>query len=130
MSDTLVTLDGSGQSENKSQTDESRMTMDLAVLMAAHNRRDTTLLCLRSLFEGRLDNVHLSVTLVDDGSNDGTADAIRLQFPSVAIIHGDGTLFWSRAMALAWPPTHTEPGVNSRDSLSVRHHQWRSEVGR
>jgi GT2 family glycosyltransferase len=102
MSNALVTLDESGQSENKSQTDESRMTMDLAVLMAAHNRRDTTVLCLQRLFDGRLDNVHLSVTLVDDGSNDGTADAIRLQFPSVAIINGDGTLFWSRAMALAW----------------------------
>jgi len=67
--------------------------MDLAVLMAAHNRRDTTLLCLQRLFDGRLDNVHLSVTLVDDGSNDGTADVIRLQFPSVAIINGDDTPF-------------------------------------
>ena len=104
--------------------------MSLAVLMAAHNRRDITLLCLQRLFDGRLDNVQLSVTLVDDGSNDGTADAIRLQFPSVAIINGDGTPFWSRVMALAWPPTRTDPDVNSRDSLSVRHHQWRSEVGR
>jgi len=104
--------------------------MNLAVLMAAHNRRDTTLLFLQRLFDGRLDNVYLSVPLVDDGTNDGTADAIRPQFPSVAIINGDGTPFWSRVMALAWPPTHTEPGVNSRDSLWVRHHQWRSEVGR
>ena len=39
--------------------------------------------------------------LVDDGSDDGTAEACRERLPFVRVVRGDGTLYWARAMALA-----------------------------
>ena len=71
----------------------------LAVLITCHNRKDTTLLCLGRLFSIRKD---IDVYCVDDNSTDGTADAIRKEFPQVNLIHGDGNLFWSRGMRTAW----------------------------
>lgn len=44
----------------------------------------------------------IEVFLVDDGCTDGTAEAIRNQFPKVIIISGDGNLYWNRGMHLAW----------------------------
>ena len=71
----------------------------LAVLITCHNRKDTTLSCLGKLFSIRKD---IDVYCVDDDSTDGTADAIREEFPQVNLIHGDGNLFWSRGMRKAW----------------------------
>jgi len=33
--------------------------------------------------------------VVDDGSTDGTADAVREKFPEVEIVHGDGSLWYT-----------------------------------
>ena len=38
---------------------------------------------------------------MDDGSTDGTADAVRHAFDSVTVIRGDGSLYWAAAMARA-----------------------------
>jgi GT2 family glycosyltransferase len=38
---------------------------------------------------------------VDDGSSDGTADAIAEGFPSVTLLQGDGSLYWNGGMRLA-----------------------------
>lgn len=73
--------------------------MEISVLITCHNRKDTTLLCLGRLFSIRKD---IDVYCVDDNSTDGTADAIREEFPQVNLIHGDGNLFWSRGMTAAW----------------------------
>jgi GT2 family glycosyltransferase len=76
----------------------------IALLLTCHNRKDKTLECLKSLFrqEGLDDKFTIGVFLVDDGSTDGTAEAINLMFPSVNIIQGDGNLYWNRGMHLAW----------------------------
>ncbi len=48
--------------------------------------------------------------MVDDGSTDGTADAVQKSFPDVEIVPGDGTLFYSAGVnvgltrALSWEP--------------------------
>lgn len=76
--------------------------MKIAVLIAAHNRRYTTLRALRSLTEQWPQAHQLQVVLVDDGSTDGTSDAVRNEFPGVRIVAADGDLFWCKAMALAW----------------------------
>ena len=73
----------------------------VAVVMACHNRRDTTVACLRALVEQQVDRVHLSVFVTDDGSTDGTADAIRSVWPDATIVPGSGNLFWAAGMALA-----------------------------
>lgn len=80
---------------------------NLAVLMACHNRRDTTLSCLSRLFQylnkSRAElEFNFSVFLVDDGSTDGTADAVRESYASVNLIRGDGSLYWNQGMRLAW----------------------------
>jgi GT2 family glycosyltransferase len=46
-------------------------------------------------------NVNFDVYLVDDGSKDGTADAVHQSFPSVQVIEGDGQLYWGGGMRLA-----------------------------
>tara|TARA_R110002074_G_scaffold352155_1_gene523374 strand:- start:8087 stop:8848 length:762 start_codon:yes stop_codon:yes gene_type:complete len=43
-----------------------------------------------------------SVYLVDDGSEDGTGEAVRFEFPSVNVIQGDGSLFWGGGMRRAF----------------------------
>lgn len=76
----------------------------LAVLITCHNRRDNTLRCLSSLFNqvGLAGAIEVSVFLTDDGSGDGTATAVANSFPSVRVIHGDGTLYWNGGMRRAW----------------------------
>lgn len=67
--------------------------------MACHNRREHTLSCLRALRQQTVDGkVVIEVYLLDDGSTDGTSEAISNQFPDVHIIKGDGSLFWNRGM--------------------------------
>jgi GT2 family glycosyltransferase len=39
---------------------------------------------------------------VDDGSTDGTTEAVAAMFPAVTVIRGDGSLFWCAGMRLAW----------------------------
>lgn len=73
--------------------------MRIAALLTCHNRKEKTIECLSSLYKYLQD---VDVYLVDDASNDGTADVVRLQFPQVHLIIGTGNLFWSRGMYIAW----------------------------
>lgn len=67
----------------------------IGVVMPVHNRRETTLRALRSLFCADATDITLHVVVVDDGSSDGTAEAIRRDFPDVELVAGDGTLFYA-----------------------------------
>jgi GT2 family glycosyltransferase len=73
----------------------------IVALVACHNRRDLTLRCLQTLFAVAPAGVTLRVVLVDDGSTDGTAEAVAGLSLPVEVIRGDGTWFWSRSMAVA-----------------------------
>ena len=75
------------------------MDNNIAVLLTCHNRKETTRTCLNRLFEICAD---IDVFCVDDRSTDGTAQMITSEFPQVTLIEGDGNLFWSRGMRLAW----------------------------
>ncbi|MEO1299649.1 MAG: glycosyltransferase family 2 protein [Cyanobacteria bacterium J06636_16] len=74
-------------------------TKSIAVLMTCFNRREKTLDCLRQLSNQA---VPYTVYLVDDGSSDGTAEAVRSEFPSVKVLTGTGNLFWCGGMRLAF----------------------------
>lgn len=76
----------------------------IAVLITCHNRKDKTIKCLDSLFSQKdiETDFTIQVFLVDDGSTDGTAEAIQAAFPQVQLIKGNGSLFWNRGMHLAW----------------------------
>jgi GT2 family glycosyltransferase len=71
----------------------------IAILMTCHNRRKTTLSCLAALYQQK---INFDVYLVDDGSSDGTADAVTQQYPQVKTIQGNGNLFWGGGMRLAF----------------------------
>lgn len=81
--------------------------MDVAILMTCFNRREMTLSCLLDCYR-QIDAMSGSGTysfscyLVDDGSTDGTAEAVAQQFPQVRLIRSDGNLYWNQGMRLAW----------------------------
>lgn len=78
----------------------------IAVLMTCHNRREMTLRCL-GLLTTQLRSSD-KVFLVDDGSVDGTADAIAKCFDMVHTVRCDGSLFWARGMRKAWETSVSE----------------------
>ena len=62
-----------------------------------------SLACLAALFKNSLPGGYcIEVFLVDDGSTDGTADAVRASFPKVRVLSGDSNLFWCRGMHKAF----------------------------
>jgi GT2 family glycosyltransferase len=81
----------------------------IAVLLTCYNRKDKTLQCLDALYaqQGLNIDFELEVFLVDDGSTDGTAEAIKIGFLNVNVIKGNGNLFWNRGMHLAWQTAAT-----------------------
>jgi GT2 family glycosyltransferase len=77
--------------------------MRIAVLLTCFNRRDITLKCLRGLAtQTGIEDLSLEVFLVDDGSTDGTSDAVAREFPKVHLIQGNGSLFWNGGMHKAF----------------------------
>ena len=75
----------------------------IAVLLTVHNRKEKTLCCLQNLFKQEMPaDYQMDVYLTDDGCTDGTPEAIRIQYPQVHIVKGDGNLFWNRGMYTAW----------------------------
>lgn len=79
----------------------------VAVLLTVHNRREKTLACLENCYR-QIDSMKgddtysFSVYLVDDGSTDGTSEAVMQTYPQTHVIKGDGSLFWNHGMRTAW----------------------------
>ncbi len=67
----------------------------LEIVTPVFNRRDETLQCLRSISRADTTDLELHIIVVDDGSTDGTSDAIRASFPDVEIVVGDGNLWYT-----------------------------------
>jgi GT2 family glycosyltransferase len=76
--------------------------MRIVAILTSHNRRIKTLACLRSYFDQALPTpTSLEAVLVDDGSTDGTAEAVQALGAPVTIVCGAGDLYWARGMARA-----------------------------
>ena len=67
----------------------------VAAIIPVYNRRETTLQALRSLSRIDRTGVDLRIFIVDDGSKDGTAQAIEKNFPEVVLVYGDGSLHYA-----------------------------------
>ena len=80
------------------------MIPTIAVLLTCFNRRAKTLAALEALFKQDSAGAAftLNVFLVDDGSTDGTGDAVREAFPQVNVIDGTGDLYWNGGMRRAF----------------------------
>ena len=75
----------------------------IAVLVTSHNRKERTLASLQSLFaQNGIGDFELAVFLVDDGSKDGTSEAVAVRFPWVRLMSGDGSLYWGGGMRKAF----------------------------
>lgn len=75
---------------------------NIAVIITAFNRREKTINCLKQLSSIDKRGINTDVYLTDDGSSDGTYDAVRSQFPNVIISKGNGSLYWCGGMNLSW----------------------------
>lgn len=65
------------------------------IVTPVHNRRDETLRCLRSIARSDTTGLSLHTIIVDDGSTDGTAEAVSTEFPDTEIITADGDLWYT-----------------------------------
>lgn len=76
---------------------------NLAVLLTCHNRRSNTVACLTSFYQSVIPSHYtVDIYLTDDGSTDGTSEAVKEHFPAIEVIQGDGNLYWAGGMRLAW----------------------------
>ena len=81
------------------------MTAAIRILTLAtcFNRKDATILALSDLHAQTFERpVNVQHAIVDDGSNDGTAQAVAEAFPNVTVISGTGSLFWAGGMRFGW----------------------------
>ena len=77
--------------------------MQIQALVTCHNRVDKTLTILREIHTQKLpEGVTLRITLVDDGSSDGTSEKVRKSFSNIEIVEGTGELFWAGGMRYGW----------------------------
>lgn len=66
------------------------------ILIPIHNRKELTLSCLASLAKQSYKDYEF--VIIDDGSTDGSGEAIKKTYPEATIIHGDGNWWWTKSM--------------------------------
>lgn len=69
------------------------------IVIPVHNRRSTTLSCLQNLRQNG-DLARYQVVVIDDGSTDGTGEAIAAEYPEAIVLPGNGQLWWTGTIAL------------------------------
>lgn len=69
----------------------------LHIVLPVHNRRATTVAFVDALRRQTYQDFKL--VLVDDGSADGTADAVRRLLPAVEVVTGTGDWWWAGSLA-------------------------------
>ncbi len=70
--------------------------MSLGIIIPVFNRKAVTLRCLRQLYAQQTKD--MEVIIVDDGSKDGTFEAISLHYPKVHIVRGTGNWWYTKSV--------------------------------
>jgi GT2 family glycosyltransferase len=84
---------------------ESIYVKRIAALYTCFNRKDKTLQSLNHLkkaLDNSKESVELDIFITDDGSTDGTTEAIRSFDSKIYVIQGTGDLFWANGMNSSW----------------------------
>ena len=75
----------------------------IAAILACYNRKKLTIASLDALYAQRTSTpVVIKTYLLDDGSTDGTGEAIESRFEHATVIRGDGSYFWNEGMRTAF----------------------------
>ncbi|MDZ7891342.1 MAG: glycosyltransferase family 2 protein [Rhodoferax sp.] len=75
----------------------------LCILLTYFNRKDKTIECFNKVRANSLpENTEVTAVVVDDGSTDGTADALHSQHPWINIARAAGNLYWCKGMHQAF----------------------------
>jgi GT2 family glycosyltransferase len=78
-------------------------TYRIAVILSCFNRKQKTLDAIECVqAQSALDHAEVDFFVTDDGSKDGTGDAVRARYTRVRVLNGDGRLYWNGGMRLAW----------------------------
>lgn len=110
----------------------------VTAVMACHDRRDRTLACLASLTRQTGHDAAVSAVVVDDGSTDGTAEAVERHHPWATVVRGRGDLWWNGGMRVAiaeavsghdpdhlwWLNDDTELDDDALSTLLATHRAW------
>ena len=76
-----------------------KVNLVISIIIPVFNGINFTKVCLKSLYDlicsSEILGTEFNVIVVDDGSKDGTARWIRDNYPSVHLLYGDGSLWWS-----------------------------------
>lgn len=78
---------------------DDKAVSDLSIVVVNWNTRELLLQCLRSIYSDRDTQQRLAVEviIVDNGSKDGSVQAVRQQFPEVRIIENEENAGFARA---------------------------------
>lgn len=90
------TLDGFQMTSTNLQSSERPR---IVVAITCHNRRELSCRLVRSLQDQATEDFEMSIVAVDDGSTDGTGQALNAL--GVNVLKGDGNLYWAGGMRKA-----------------------------
>lgn len=99
--------------------------LHLAIVLPIFNGLDFTQKCLKNLDKNlnhpELNRNDFIIIVIDDGSTDGSSQWIKTHFPSVVILKGDGTLWWSGGINKG-----IEYALNKTDTTHVL--MWNNDI--
>lgn len=73
----------------------AKIRKKVILVAPVYNRCKTTLQALKSLEKIDTKGLDVQIIIVDDGSTDGTGEAIKKNHPEVQVLNGDGTLHYA-----------------------------------
>jgi len=73
---------------------------DVSIIIISYNTREMTLDCIRSVYD-QTREISFEIIVVDNDSDDGSAEAIEENFPDIILVKSDQNLGFARANNLA-----------------------------